>query len=283
MFKNEVLKKILDNLSRYKKKKLSEEKNGIYIHPRYKTRKRLPYILPDEGSPFKNKKNLLQDIRNNFLNSKYSNIRPHKYFHHLNSSQAMCINFFYPLITTHNLKYILSFLSIKDKIDYSSVEFEKNSGIEKTGRKTNFDFFIKTKKYINIYFEIKYTERKFGKTKNDKYHRKKFKSVYLPKLNNSKHIIKKYHDPKLFFENYQILRNLINIDKNSYVIFLYLKDNDKLKSKCREIKTKMIHKKYMDHFKHIGWFEIYDYLKQNIEDDLKYLDRFYDKYLSYRM
>jgi len=287
MFEKKILPKILENLSNYKINILKEKINGIYIYNRNGKRNELPlpYILPENKHYFKNEKNILSEIREDFLCSKYRNIKPHRYFHHLNSSQAMCINFFYPLIKNQLLENILSFLNIDDTVDYDNVEFEKYSKIEKTGRKTNFDFYIKTKKGINLFFEIKYTERKFGSAKNDEHHRNKFKSDYMPALKKSTHISEPYHDEKLFFENYQVLRNILNIDKNSYVIFLYLKDNEKLKDKCNEIKTKILNNELKYNFKDIDWFELYDYIIKKLDEtensELEYYQNFYTKYLSY--
>ena len=71
---------------------------------------------------------------------------------HLNASQAMCINFFYPLI-------------------------EKG-----VAGKTNFDFYMKLGFEVNIYFEIKYTETSFGNAKHDSKYKNKFYSTYYPLL-----------------------------------------------------------------------------------------------------
>ncbi|GAI49533.1 unnamed protein product, partial [marine sediment metagenome] len=73
-----------------------------------------------------------------------SKISFHKYFHHLNSSQALCINLFFPLIVEEKLDVILELLEIP-KNTITNACFEKESDIEivaGTDRKTNFDFYL---------------------------------------------------------------------------------------------------------------------------------------------
>lgn len=284
MFEKVTLPKILKNLSKYKTKVIKEYQNGIYKHPRYGTVKKLPYILPRIENYYKNTKNILSGIRADFLNSNYKNIKPHIYFNHLNSSQAMCINFFYPLIKNNLLNHVLSRIKINEPINYSEVEFEKDSNIENTGRKTNFDFYIKTKNNKNIYFEIKYTERSFGSAKNDVPHIKKFNADYLPKLNSVSHINKNYYSKDKFFKNYQIMRNILNIDENSYVVIIYLKENEKLRIKCEEVKNKIISKPLTSHFLDIDWHDMFDWVYKNIHNNtylVSYYDDFREKYLAY--
>jgi len=68
MFEKVTRPNILKNLSRYKADVIRECQNGIYKHPRYGTIKRLPYILPKKDNHFKNEKNIISDIRADFLN-----------------------------------------------------------------------------------------------------------------------------------------------------------------------------------------------------------------------
>ena len=284
MFEKVTRPKILKNLSRYKIDVIREYQNGLYKHPRCGTIKKLPYILPKIDNHFKNTKNILSGIRAGFLNSNYKNIKPHVYFNHLNSSQAMCINFFYPLIKNNLLDHVLSRIKINEPINHSEVKFEKDSNIENTGRKTNFDFYIKTKNNTNIYFEIKYTERSFGSAKNDIPHTRKFHADYLPKLNLVSHINKDYHSKDKFFKNYQIMRNILNIDVNSYVVIIYLKENEKLRIKCEEVKNEIILGPLTSHFLYIDWHDMFDWVYNNIQNHtvlVKYYDDFHDKYLAY--
>jgi hypothetical protein len=72
-------------LSTYKKAELTTEqgkwKNFLYDH-----------ILPIN----QNEKNIITEIRSEFWSFfKLNNIKLHQYFHHLNSSQALCFNLFF--------------------------------------------------------------------------------------------------------------------------------------------------------------------------------------------
>ena len=196
----------------------------------------------------------------------------------------MCINFFYPLIKNNLLNHVLSKININEPVNYSEVKFEKDSNIENTGRKTNFDFYIKTKNNKNIYFEIKYTERSFGSAKNDIPHTRKFNTDYLPKLNLVSHINKDYHSKDKFFKNYQIMRNILNIDVNSYVVIIYLKENEKLRKKIEEVKDEVIVGPLTNHFLYIDWHDMFDWVYKNIHNNtylVSYYDDFHDKYLAY--
>ena len=64
-----------------------------------------PHILPKEKKDL----NIIEGIRNDFwpyLNK--TDIKLHQYFHHLNSSQALCFNLFFPLIK--NEENLLTYL-----------------------------------------------------------------------------------------------------------------------------------------------------------------------------
>ena len=127
---------VLKNLGKYKSKVLNIHEKGIF---NYKGK----IIYYDHILP-KNKKNqnIINEIRNSFWSSNYSKINFHRYFHHLNSSQGLCINFFYPLIYSNQIKQLYNFLNI-DFSNIKKTEFESESNIEqsyKQTKKTNFDF-----------------------------------------------------------------------------------------------------------------------------------------------
>lgn len=147
---------VKQHLGSYKKDKLGNLQCGKWRDNFY------AHILPQKEE----KLNIIDKYRNDFYSSEYSKINFHKYFHHLNSSQAMCINFFYPLIKEKSLESVLNCMKINGEINYTSDDicFEKESELDKyEGRSTNFDFYIKLKSGVQLYFEIKYTENGFGK------------------------------------------------------------------------------------------------------------------------
>lgn len=228
--------------------------------------KKYPHILPKEEEIL----NLLPTYRNsleNYLNNNKSELKKHIYFHHLNSSQAMCLNFFFPLYEEKELDVILKLFGFEnEEVDYNQkCFFEKESHIEKAlanYRATNFDFYIQTKSAKKIYFEIKYTEQEFGKAKDDDIHMNKFNNVYK---NNLKIISKEYHQPNIFFKNYQILRNLICISENSYVVFIYPSKNRKIKNQAESAKLHILNSDVKDNLINLTWEDLIVFTEKNIK------------------
>jgi hypothetical protein len=234
--------KVKEHLTEYKKVNFPGLPDGLF------KKNNLPYshILPD-ANKFEN---LLPKYRNDLTKYlKDNKVKPHKDFHHLNSSQAMCLNFFFPLYFEQTLELITDFLELKDeKVNYETVCFEK-AGLEaQFGRvPTSFDFYFETTSGKKIHFEIKYTEVEFGKAKVNQ---DKFESVYSKHL---KHINTAFHNEQKFFDNYQILRNIIHIDEKSHVVFIYPADNDKISSKATKVKSDFLTSNFHNHFHAATW------------------------------
>ncbi len=184
--------------------------------------------------------NILEQYRKVFFASKYSKIHYHRYFHHLNSSQAMSINLFYPLMSAKNMDVLIRFLQIP-AIDGPEGCFELESKLERAGRKTNFDFHLSGSGVKEVFFEVKYTEREFGKAKNDEDHLRKFQETYLPLLGECDFLDTRCREEKVFLEHYQILRNLVHLNPNSWVVFLFPSANTIIKQEaqdaCRQFLT----------------------------------------------
>ena len=204
---------IISHLVKYKGETLHVEKDGIFTY----RGKGIPkaHILPTN---YRNL-NILPEYRNQFFKSEYANIKFHRYFHHLNSSQAMCINLFYPLVNEEKLDLILDFLKL-NCLEQPVPHFEKESELEQASRRTNFDFYLKCSSAINrrteIFFEIKYTENGFGKAKPDEKHKKKFNETYLPLVKNSVFLTDSCKEESIFLDHYQLLRNFVHATLSSY-------------------------------------------------------------------
>ena len=113
-----ALKKRLAN---YKISNLGIEEDGTWRNRPY------PHILPQEHY----KLNILGTIREQFWNYYESNksglnSKKHINFHHLNSSQAMCFNLFFPFVMDNNryLPILLDALELP-KEGVSEVSFER--------------------------------------------------------------------------------------------------------------------------------------------------------------
>jgi hypothetical protein len=202
--------------------------------------------------------NLLDPYRSDFLLSQFPKPKGfyHRYFHHLNSSQAMCLNFFFPLFKENKLEWVLEFLGIQDEfVRYDKVEFEKKSSLDRSdfGEPTNFDFYFETESGLKFYFEIKYTESEFGSAKNDDRHINKFNAVY------KKHISKlnpNHQKMDSFFRNYQIGRNLIHIDERTYVVFVFPSENTKISDQSNRARNEILSPEWLNQLKLVTWEDL---------------------------
>lgn len=171
--------------------------------------------------------NILEGFRSDFFNWLESGekLKFHKSFNHLNSSQAACINLLFPLVRSVGFRRVISALLGIGEISISQWEFEK---VIDPKEGTNFDFYLRLESGSKVYVEFKYSETEFGKAKNNKTRRTKLREIYEPRLNEK--VTKKYLEEKCFFENYQVLRNLVYFQPKcgDFVIFMYPKGNKKL-------------------------------------------------------
>ncbi len=241
-----------------------------------KNNKTYPHLFCVEDIKFNYLEGYREEIKKYIDNNK---IKLHSDAHHLNSSQVMCFNFFIPLIIEKKLEQILKYVGIDDLINYSSICFEKDGFEAEFGRvPTSFDFYFETSNKKKIYFEIKYTESEFGKTKINK---SKFESVYNKRINI---LNKKYQTLEMFFNNYQIFRNLVHINQDSYVFFLLPKDNKKIFNQAQQVKSEFLDLKYHNKFSILEWKDINSYLLSNNLGNQRissHLTDFNTKYLSY--
>ena len=192
---------ITKHLAEYKVGTLGIIENGTW----WKNKKEYQHILP------KNKfiENIIDKGFQMELLSLICIDDLHLGFHHLNSSQALALNLFGPLIITNNLSVIGNLLQI-EIYDSAESEFEH---IENQNENTNFDYYIEGNN-LNIYFEVKYTEDSFGTAKDDEEHKNKYLKIYKDKLDNIVKITRKQ-----FFNNYQLWRNILYSD-NGYIVFV---------------------------------------------------------------
>lgn len=263
-------------LGKYKREVLKIEQPGTYQHngALYKYQ----HILPKE----KQSLNILGTYRDKFFDSEYSNIDFHKYFHHLNSSQAFCINFFFPLIAEQRSDLLLEALDLPNA-KISTSQFELISDIEiSNSRKTNFDFFLEIENNKRVYVEVKYTEQKFGSAKPDESHLNKFNMTYWPLLDGNVYIKKKYKSVDQFLKHYQIMRNLVHINESNIVMFFYPKGNQKIHKQALQAKNEILTEKGKDKLKLVSAENAYQRLSKSIESDIliEHFEQFYSKYLA---
>jgi hypothetical protein len=209
----------------YKVTYLGVKEAGLFKY-RGKTLK-MSHILPRRHREM----NILEEYRSRFFASESSRIKLHRFFHHLNSSQAMCINLFYPLIAEDLLTLVTSFLGIPSACDLIS-SFEKESPVEAAVRRTFFDFHIQHSRSHEIFFEVKYTEHGFAKAKKDEEHKQKYKDTYRPLLHRSVYLADICQDETFFLNHYQVLRNLVHIGETKQLVLLFPAGNSAVRSEA---------------------------------------------------
>jgi hypothetical protein len=260
-------KEVIEHLGKYKKEVLEIEEKGIFIYRKRKIP--LHHILPKKDIEH----NIILPYQEEFNKLREEGLKLHRYFHHLNSSQALCINLFLPLILDKRLDIVLDVLGIENNKVINSC-FEKESELEKVGlkdRKTNFDFFIECSK--KIFFEIKYTEREFGKAKKDGSHKEKFIKTYQPLLRVNGYIKQEYKGVDSFLNYYQIMRNLVHINSNSFVVFLYPEANKNVHDQAEESRN-FLTDKGKDRFKILLLERIIDGIMKRIKTEKKLLEHY---------
>jgi hypothetical protein len=180
------------------------------------------HILPRERF----EENILPSIRKAFWEHfATQNFSLHKYFHHLNSSQALCFNLFFPLLQSeHGLKTLTALVGAADST-FEAATFEF---IPDESERTSVDFMLSLNTGVRVLFEIKYTEADFGKAKDDAKHHTKFDEVYLPRFDDR--FLSAYKQREIFFRHYQIMRNILHlrVDRGDQMVFLVPRGNDAL-------------------------------------------------------
>lgn len=238
--------------------------------------------------PYREVGSLVQDIRKGV-------IKKHMYAHHLNSSQMMCMNFFYPLMIEDRLDIILKAINSKIKWGKPVALFEFNSPMEVGkaaelnkeklfGEPTNFDFFITTSNGYRVYFEIKYTEAEFGapEKKNNSYPQKYYDKFEVYKSLIPSCFKEEYKaNANYFLDHYQLMRNLIHLrSTNDFVVYLVPEENPII---CEAQDIKKILNSLQDNCKVFGWDDLFASVEKKVKDNDKlkdYYAEFKKKYLD---
>lgn len=211
--------RMCEHLARYRKEVLGIEAAGFFRY-RNGERKLVQHILPVAERD----KNILERYRAAFWASDHRNISFHQFFHHLNSSQALCINLFYPLIAEGRLGLFSEFLGLEPEAPLAGT-FEKSSDIEDAVRKTSVDFHVCNARQNQVFVEVKYTAHGFGRAKADREHFEKFETTYRPLVEASPYLVKDCRNAAFFLNHYQILRDLVHIGDTARVVLLFPEAN----------------------------------------------------------
>ncbi len=154
-------KELQKHLTAYKSSRLGVREAGIFLHKGKEVRH--GHILPKDLKWL----NILEPFRSEireYLNARRE-IRLHKYFHHLNSSQAFALNLFFPFFEGGASSALLRALGTNGSV--SNWLFELVPDAEEG---TNVDISWKDTNGSWTYCEVKLSEQEFGKAKGEERH-----------------------------------------------------------------------------------------------------------------
>jgi hypothetical protein len=176
---------------------------------------RYPHILPQQ----KYQLNILPSFRDEFWKwFPNQRIQLQRDFHHLNSSQALCFNLFYPMLRDNGqgLAALSSAMGIAD-LPKTGAAFEFQPDPDEG---TCIDFSLPLQSATRVNFEIKYTETEFGSAKADKAHLEKFERTYKSRL--AGRFKESFYCAERFLKHYQIARNVWHLNEAARDIAVFL-------------------------------------------------------------
>lgn len=168
--------------------------------------------------------NILESFRTDILQylSERPAIKLHRYFHHLNSSQAFALNVFFPYLEKGGSSQLLAALGSTGQLSYWEPEY-----IADAVEGTNVDMTWLTGG-MRTYCEVKLSEQEFGSAQNDEAHRVKLERIYRSILTGS--CAPELLQPEKFFQHYQLFRNvwLVARESGSQLVFFVPRANTKI-------------------------------------------------------
>lgn len=232
---------------------LSVEERAYTTEYRGKLRK---HILPEPKCNLtKTNQTYFEDITRG--TNDVSGLKFPKYFCHMTSSQAMAVNFFYPMIRHNKINSVLKAIGINNEVANPArkIQFEYKSSID--GNRSSIDAYIPLMNERGVYIEVKFSESEFGRNQSkdwDNFKKKYYNAarVVFPDVVNEQD----QESRRWCLTNYQIIRNTVltlgeetilalqnsrdpNIDTgkflpNNYIVFLYPAHNKLLHSQVEK-------------------------------------------------
>ena len=207
------------HLANYKRGRLGVRGSG-----EFKTKKsvvRRPHILPRDLYLL----NILEPFRSEFrlFLQKNPSVKLHEYFHHLNSSQALAFNLFFPFFSegAEATERLLVAFGVPGQVSEWRFEYVPD---EEEG--TNVDVAWRVREEGWTFCEVKLSERDFGDAEPDARHERKLKEIYAPRLQGV--VDDRLLKLEEFMARYQLLRNvsLLTRPHAGMLVFLLPKEND---------------------------------------------------------
>lgn len=206
---------LCEHLGRYKAQRLGIQQMGEWNARAY------PHILPD-GLEYLN---LLESTRSEiqaYLHQ-HPDIKLHRGFTHLNSSQAFAFNLFYPYFSVGGQAARALSCAVGCDGLVSQWAFEQVHPDQ-----TNVDVAWTMEDGRQIFCEVKLSEAEFGSAVADERHRTKRVETYVPRLQGF--VTDELLEEVSFFKHYQLLRNLWVMlqHESAQLIFLFPRANTSL-------------------------------------------------------
>ncbi|HKL09892.1 MAG TPA: hypothetical protein VJ990_00505 [Clostridia bacterium] len=257
---------IQEHMCHYKRDFLRVKEKGVY---RYDGRVyNYCFILPDADK----RKNIIQKYRQRFWNSSYALEDNDEQFCHLDSAQALCVNFFYPLVDGGHLEDFIQIIGLGNrKIKYNNC-FRRGE---------HFELDLETEKG-HLFFNIKYTGKAYGSLEDTEENRKAYDEKYKPMLENSEAIRDVYKNRKIFFKHYEIIRSLLRIEGGDSVVFLLPYENEMLKGYMHIIED-ILKPTYLDKLKIVYWEDVFTALPDSMMSMYSEFILKYFPYLTYKV
>lgn len=226
------------HLAHYKRERLGVNADGVAV----RWKRSYPHILPE---PLR-RLAILETIRAEFwqygeereLGRPEARIRLHRDFHHLNSSQALAFNLFFPFFRGGDeaAKVLLAALRLPTHA-IAAWCFEH---VADHNEGTAFDFFLRSADGPRVYFEVKLSESAFGACKANEARRRKLEEIYRPRLVGK--VDRELLTEGGFFANYQLLRNLSYVDpeREDRLVLLIPRANEALRRETDSVLERVL-------------------------------------------
>ena len=199
------------HLAAYKRTALGIQEPGVY-------RYRGEDVLRDHILPVQHADLNLLPLARPMERMLCPGVKRHRFFHHLNSSQAFAFNLFLPFFNGGDAAASALLRALGQRGGLKSWEPRRYPwrGKERTSTRCGSPMMRAT-----TFCEVKLSEAEFGTAEDDERHREKLATIYRPGLQG--HVAAGVLEEAEFFAAYQILRNvwhLVGVDGSSLVFLL---------------------------------------------------------------
>lgn len=210
--------RLAKHLSEYRSSVLEVVEPGIF---HYRGREIPKEHILDPGSKWLNILPGARDQVKAFVSNRPT-LKLHRYFHHLNSSQALALNLFVPFFDgdRESASYLLRALGQAGTLKRWEIE-----SVPDPEEGTNIDVTWEAVDGTHTVCEVKLSEAEFGATSTDERHLAKLRDVYRPLL--EQHLPEPCLNASTFCSNYQVFRNVWHMLRleNSSLLFLLPRAN----------------------------------------------------------